>query len=76
MSRLDDATTSRLYIEISNPPPDSSRFKMKVNCKNSSRVKYISDRDISLFQLRILLSSNLEFENFGEKKVDGIYGVG
>lgn len=54
MSRLDDATTSRLYIEISNPPPDSSRFKMKVNCKNSSRVKYISDRDISLFQLRIL----------------------
>lgn len=76
MSRLDDATTSRLYIEISNPPLDSSRFRMKVNCKNSPRVKYISDRDISLFQLRILLSGNLEFENFGEKKVDGIYGVG
>lgn len=75
MSRLDDATTSRLYIEISNPPPDSIQDESKLQKFPESKV-YFGQRYLVISIKNFVYLDNLEFENFGEKKVDGIYGVG
>lgn len=78
MSRLDDATTSRLYIEISTESP--SRFE---SIQDESKLQKFPESKVYFEQRYLVISiknfvylGNLEFENFGEKKVDGIYGVG